>query len=289
MSSYKNTFKSVVPGYFLLGVSIIRNILLIPYLLEYWGSENYGTWIILLATSGLLQIFHLAYHSYAGPYLINCVGINFKQHLNNILTLNLWLSVLILVIYGLVTFFTKIINPWSYLLFISWALFGSFTGLLAKSLAANGFYHIALKGQILQISIELTLILLSTYFFSSIYITLISLATSYLIYFLVINKLHHNRIGHYKIIKLKKSIVIEHKKGIFSYLLLSGYEQIKINGIPILVERFFGLDFIVKYTTTRTLINLFNSLINVVLTPYQYDAVNLFKTNINSIEYLVNE
>lgn len=140
-------------------VSMCQTIVLVPILLKYWGTTNYGLWLILMAGFNLLQTLDLGHQNYIGCQLNVQFHTNLQQSrrtLGSSLLIAYLLGLVEMCISLLLIFSGKIalflnVSPQVvaenhlalglFLLMSMWLVFGSVGGLVVRVMIPGGMLY----------------------------------------------------------------------------------------------------------------------------------------------------
>ncbi|MFN3405704.1 MAG: lipopolysaccharide biosynthesis protein [Cytophagaceae bacterium] len=279
------------------GLSFLFNlaqvILLVPYLLKYWGDYNYGIWLSVFAAYTIIQTIDTGHQAYIGNEINRLYHIN-KIELRRVLGSSILIAFLLglfqifiafFIIYsgifakmlGLVQFeiYSKNLHWGLISLLTMWLFVGSIGGILAKLFIPVGKFSRSQRWGIASRLIQFFCLVTTAFYNGGVFEACLYISISLVIYCLFLFKDLKKTIPEFfpwweggEITtgwrNLRKSVILT-----FNGILT----QLNQNGIIILISSILNPAFVPAYTTLRTLANTATQATSIILTPLIPDLV----------------
>ena len=279
-------------------ITMGQTVALVPILLKYWGTANYGVWLTLMAGFNLLQTLDLGHQNYVGNQLnvqYHSDLEQFKRTLGSSLYIAYFLGLmeiglcLLLVITGTLSPFLSIpaelitkhqLGLGLLLLMGMWFVFGSVGGIVARIMIPSGMLY---QSQWLGIGVRLTQFisivlvaicggsLLAACFWYAVIQSLLSLLVLWYIRTRLPQFYPWWRGGQFRegFSTLKKSLVLTCNS-------IGG--QLSNSGLLILISALFTSAIIPSFTTLRTLTNTAGTVTTILITALLPDLIRFHAT-----------
>lgn len=291
----KRAFSAVIAQTVFFSLHFIQSIVIVPFFLEGWGSENYGIWIAIMSLYSLIQVIDSGHQNFVGnefnlyfhtdkPYAQRILGSSI------IVTLSV--GVVILIICTLFSYLGYIddllgvrkdheqyaqIKLGLLSMLASWIISGNIGGILYRAILPLGVMHITIYiSTALKIAQLIILICAAIFAWSFLKLCIIyalaSLLYTYLTFFYV-KKVMPDFFPWWQGAKWGLGFANFFKSLVIT--LNSIFEQFNTNGLIILISNYLSASFIPVFTTLRTLANTALQITGLVLQPLHPELIRL--------------
>lgn len=278
-TTVKRVIKSSFLGLISFILSFLQSLLLIPFLLRYWGEGSYSYWVLIMAAYAIFQILDTGHTAYIGN------KINLEYHTDRLKAKeSLSSSIMIAVILGLIQIAMVVLLivthnlsyplgiaedkiaqnniHWGFLsLIISWWLCGSIGGILVRLLIPLNYFNETQVWGIITRFLQFVSLLAIGYFNLSIInaCLLYSVQTCIINFFLFlrIKKITKEFYPWWGGFSLK--IGFQNLLKSFTFTFNSLGQQLTLNGSIILISHIASSTVSLTFSTMRTLTNSINA------------------------------
>ena len=269
-----------------------------PICLKYWGKDTYGSWLALYAAFMMVRSLDVGLVSYVGNklnYLYHQDLIALREHLASSITGIVIIGVLQLSIGIAAIFFNKIVilpgistvrvvNYQSGLalliLIATWALSGSYVGIVHRLLIPTGFmYQAAWWSMGFQFGMFIGIILAALFHFNMLQTSVLFAFVQFSIYFASVIYIRRKLPAFYPWWRGCRPLTGIKDLGRSMLLTASNIiNQGTTNGTVILISALSSPAVVPVFTTVRTLANLWKNVTNVLTTPLLPEIVRYHAT-----------
>ncbi|HET7930107.1 MAG TPA: hypothetical protein VFL63_01790 [Rhodanobacteraceae bacterium] len=275
-------------------IAIVFQLVSVPICLHFWGARQYGEWLAVFAAANFLRVVDSGYITFAG----NRLNLLYHQD-TNLLRKVLASGVYAVALLGVVQIGALLLIGqlgglgWLLgsdhlarasdaqaalaILVGSWVVSGSYFGLVHRLMVPTGLlYQAAWWSMGYQVSLFLAVVCAAASRFdllaTSILVAAIQAVTYILSAAYVWWKLpefmpwRSRPSLHLALLDIRGSLVFSAQ---------SAAQQLSTNGLVVLVSSMLGTAIVPVFTTTRTAVNLWNSVINTLTSPLLPDVVRL--------------
>jgi len=284
-----NTEKKIVKGLFwgflTFMLTFLKQILIVPFILHYWGNYKYSLWILLFSTYSVFITFNAGHSQYIKNFINQEYHID-KKNAAFVLSSSLYISFFVFFIQLIFSFILLNDNILSnilhvdladiikynltlslFFLIISYSMLQSIFRLFGTLYCASGNIYIQLRFEVIYSILEITILLICIILGFSIFsltIVLFSFIIIFLLIYLYILKIKFPdfypwwKNGNIKtgFNNFKKSLV---------FTTNSIFEQFNLYGINLLISNIIGNILVPAFTTIRTIANTLSYGTNIIL------------------------
>lgn len=295
MSLAKRSLSGLIYGGVQFFLNLLQGIILVPFILTYWTSEQYGTWLAIYAFISLLRTLDTGHQNYVGNEFVKFYHTDLKKS-QEILGSSLRFALCIggFEFFIFLTFLlagheakvvgmptTPMLNIGIMSMLLMWWAVGCVGGIIVKIILPIGLYDRTIFWGIINRLLEVVILLSAIYFQWEIGIVFIVLAITMFIYSIIV----------IYDIKVKVPSVYpwwqygSFKQGFqgFKISLLLTFnnfiEQFSSNGIIILIGNLSTISLIPMFTTMRTVSNVFLQANQIILGPITPDIIKFHVLN----------
>ena len=281
--AFQNTYVGLIS--FLL--SFVQTIISVPILLTHWGNQPYAVWLALFAGFSLIQTLDTGHINFVGNQ-INVLYHQDKEYLKKTLGSAFYIAltmgiielifVLFLVVFNQIQNFLGIsvgaldilqIKIGLILLIFTWALFGSFGGILHRLLLPAGMLFQAQWWGILYRFLQFLAIILTVILGGNILAVCITYSfVQILIFSLTFLYIRKKLPEFYPWWRIR-----EWKEGLRNFK-----KQLGNNGLILFISNFLQTSLVPVFTTIRTLTNTALSITNVFISSLLPDIIRFHAT-----------
>lgn len=289
------SFSGVMYGIIHFTLSFLQNILIVPFILSKWGSENYGIWIASYAFISIMRTLDSGHQLYLGNEYIKLFYLDVdkaKKLLASGIKIAMLIGLLEFAIFFSIIYFnseklfigvsTNYILNWGLgFMFFVWFLVGSAGGIIHRIILAFGLFNRSVFWSIVYKLLEVSLLLVAVLKNWSVGFTFIVLAAILFIYSIVVLIDIKNKVPSIYPWWVNGSI----KEGFRSFKLsllitLNGFvDQFNLNGMLILIGNILTASTIPIYSTLKTFSNIFIQINQIVLNPLLPDFIKYHTIN----------
>lgn len=277
-----------------VGVTMVFQLISVPICLHFWGRQLYGEWLAIFAAANLLRVVDNGYVTYAGNRL-NILYHDNRPMLHRVLASGVLatgllgiLQVLALLVIIRAGWLGWILGNTSVgqtgqmqtaliVLTAGWIIAGAFFALVHRLMIPTGMlYQSAWWSMATQAAIFISVIIAAMTRLDLVGTSLLVASVRVVIYVVmalyVWRKLPEFK-PHWRSASLKLAIFDLFGSMVFSVNNIS--QQLSTNGLVLVVSSSLGATAVPVFTTTRTLVNLWNSVISTLTNPLLPDIVRL--------------
>lgn len=273
--------KNIVANLLGIGVNLLNQIVLVPFYIIYWGNDLYSDWIVISALTAFFGMSDIGLNSviqnrFSMKYTQNKIQECDSLLANNFLVVSIISIICLLLGVGYVSIFnisqhigltalSRLEGSIIFLMLLCQVFIQMFSGIENAIFRANHKANIAVYyDQIAKLSIVVIIFICLLFEVPLTVMSILICVPNLLLLFIKhINarKLYNFR---FSIKLLDKSLLREVMRPSVMFLSFPLANAIVLQGITLVINRYFNADAVVLYNTTRTMCNFIKSFLNTI-------------------------
>lgn len=277
-----------------VGVTIFFQLVSVPICLHFWGSQLYGEWLAVFAAANLLRVVDNGYVAYAGNRL-NILYHDNQPMLHQVLASGAYATALLGILQGLALLLMVRLDGLGWLLGTTstaridhaqtalivlvavWIVAGTFFSLVQRLMIPTGMlYQSTWWSMAYQASLCVAVIVAAVARLGLIETSILVASIHALVHLLMAMYVWRKLpefVPQWRCATLR--LAFSDLCGSMVFSVNSASQQTYTNGLVLVVSSALGASFVPAFTTTRTLVNLWNSVISALTNPLVPDVVRL--------------